>query len=1076
MNLLDARTVFISYVISSVISLTVMASLWAQHRRRWSGLGYWLADFGMQFLGLGLVVLRGKVPDFLTMAVSDLLLVGGTLVLLVGLFRFYSLPQRFWYNIIYLAAFLFLQLYFLYIYPSLQWRTINVTLGVFILCGQCAWLLLHQVPAEHQSETRLTGIIFCLFGVASLLRIALDLAVPQGNDIFKTGLMDTAVVLTYQMLYISLTFSLIMMVNRRLNATVDAYIRERAHAEQALRKSESSLHAVLQSTADGILAIGPAGEVLYTNARFVEIWHILPEVLATRDDARLLQSVIDQLSDPQGFLDKVQDLYKSTTESFDMVEFKDGRVFERLSRPLIQEGEQRGRVWSFRDITERRRAEQNLRYAEEKFRTIVEQTNSIAYIVEKGREARVLYISPQIEQVLGYTPEEWVSQPGLWERLLHPEDRERVLAENDRADQSGEPFKLEYRIFTRDGRVIWLYDESRNVLNERGEVLYSQGTEQDITGRKQTEKLQEAVYQIATATETTHSLDELYEQIHRIVSSVMPAENFYISLYDEAQDLLHFSYFRDAADEPYVKGIQPGRGLTAYVLRTGRSLLCTQAVHDELERRGDVKLLGVPSAIWLGVPLLVEGKTIGAMVVQHYSDPKAYGVREQTMLEFVSGQVASAIQRKQAEEQLMESEARYRGLFENSPISLWEEDFSALKQHINQLKQQGVTDLRAYFAQHPEVLDQFAREIKVLDVNQASLALMRASVKEQLLGSVKDVIDLDANTNFPDEIISIAQGKTEYQWEGYNTTLKGEKISVSLHWSAAPGYEDSLAKILVSVMDITDRRQAEQQLMDYSERLEEMVEVRTHELRQAQEKMVRQERLAVLGQMAGSVGHELRNPLGVISAAIYYLKLILPEAGEKVRNNLVKIEQEVRTADKIISDLLDFAREKTAQREPIQVAGLVRKTIERFPVPEQVELHLDLPEELPLVFADPLQMQQVLGNLITNACQAISDPKAGSTLRNEKGRLTISSHTSMLGAGQPGVCIQVQDTGVGIPPENMQKLFEPLFTTKARGIGLGLAVSKKLAEANGGRIEVESVSGRGSTFTLSLPVSPEARS
>ena len=141
-----------------------------------------------------------------------------------------------------------------------------------------------------------------------------------------------------------------------------------------------------------------------------------------------------------------------------------------------------------------------------------------------------------------------------------------------------------------------------------------------------------------------------------------------------------------------------------------------------------------------------------------------------------------------------------------------------------------------------------------------------------------------------------------------------------------------------------------------------------------------------------------------------------------------------------------------------------------------MELHLDLPEELPLVFADPLQMQQVLGNLITNACQAISDPKAGSTLRNEKGRLTISSHTSMLGAGQPGVCIQVQDTGVGIPPENMQKLFEPLFTTKARGIGLGLAVSKKLAEANGGRIEVESVSGRGSTFTLSLPVSPEARS
>ena len=103
--------------------------------------------------------------------------------------------------------------------------------------------------------------------------------------------------------------------------------------------------------------------------------------------------------------------------------------------------------------------------------------------------------------------------------------------------------------------------------------------------------------------------------------------------------------------------------MTAYVLRTGKSLLCTQAVHDELERQGEVKLLGVPSAIWLGVPLIVEGKTIGAMVVQHYTDPKAYGEREQHMLEFVSTQVAIAITRKRAEDALRQSEAELRALF-----------------------------------------------------------------------------------------------------------------------------------------------------------------------------------------------------------------------------------------------------------------------------------------------------------------------------------------------------------------------------------------------------------------------------
>ena len=155
------------------------------------------------------------------------------------------------------------------------------------------------------------------------------------------------------------------------------------------------------------------------------------------------------------------------------------------------------------------------------------------------------------------------------------------------------------------------------------------------------------------------------------------------------------------SDEEFGDEIHPQKGLTAYVLRTGKSLLCTQAVHDELERRGEVKLLGTPSSIWLGVPLIVQGKTIGAMVVQHYSDPAAYGEREQHMLEFVSAQVATAINRKRSEQALRESEARYRGLFEDSPIALWEEDFSAVKQRLDALRQDGVTNFAAVFCRAP---------------------------------------------------------------------------------------------------------------------------------------------------------------------------------------------------------------------------------------------------------------------------------------------------------------------------------------------------------------------------------------
>ncbi|MBI5351984.1 MAG: PAS domain S-box protein [Chloroflexi bacterium] len=166
---------------------------------------------------------------------------------------------------------------------------------------------------------------------------------------------------------------------------------------------------------------------------------------------------------------------------------KDGSIIWLSWRAIYVESE--GLTYATaRDITERKQAQEKLRESEEKFRTIVEQTSAIVYIVEKGREARVRYISPQVEKVLGFTPEEWINQPGLWERLLHYEDRERVMAEGDQSDLTGEPFKSEYRIHTKDGRVIWLYDESKNMMDERGQIKYSQGSEIEITERKQAEE------------------------------------------------------------------------------------------------------------------------------------------------------------------------------------------------------------------------------------------------------------------------------------------------------------------------------------------------------------------------------------------------------------------------------------------------------------------------------------------------------------------------------------------------------------------------------------------------------------
>ena len=259
--------------------------------------------------------------------------------------------------------------------------------------------------------------------------------------------------------------------------------------------------------------------------------------------------------------------------------------------------------------------------------------------------------------------------------------------------------------------------------------------------------------------------------------------------------------------------------------------------------------------------------------------------------------------------------------------------------------------------------------------------------------------------------------------------------------------------------EIAERKRAELQLAEYTENLEAMVEERTHALKDAQEKLVRQERLALLGQVAGSMGHELRNPLGVISNAIYFLKLAQPNANDQIKEYLDIIEKETHTSDKIITDLLDFSRIKATDRKAVSVSELIYQTLNRFPAPATVDVILNIPADLPSVFVDAQQVSQVLGNLTVNACQAMPDG----------GQLTVDSNLCMVDGGQ-WVRIAIKDTGVGITPENMKKLFEPLFSTKIKGVGLGLAVSLKLIEANDGRIEVTSEAGVGSTFTVFLPL------
>ena len=247
--------------------------------------------------------------------------------------------------------------------------------------------------------------------------------------------------------------------------------------------------------------------------------------------------------------------------------------------------------------------------------------------------------------------------------------------------------------------------------------------------------------------------------------------------------------------------------------------------------------------------------------------------------------------------------------------------------------------------------------------------------------------------------------------------------------------------ILLAIEDMTERRRAEQ------------------ELREAQEGLIRKERLAMLGQLASGVGHDLRNPLGAIKNAAYFLNMVLEEPDPEVKETLEILKKEVGTSEAIISSLLDFARANPPTKRKTGVSKVLQEALARAAVPNNIEVLQEISETLPEILADPDQLGQVFGNIILNGIQAMT----------EGGQLTIKSE-----APAPGrVSVSITDTGAGIPEEQLEKLFEPLYTTKAKGVGLGLAIVKTLVEGHGGTIEVESEIGRGSVFTVRLPINRE---
>jgi len=248
-----------------------------------------------------------------------------------------------------------------------------------------------------------------------------------------------------------------------------------------------------------------------------------------------------------------------------------------------------------------------------------------------------------------------------------------------------------------------------------------------------------------------------------------------------------------------------------------------------------------------------------------------------------------------------------------------------------------------------------------------------------------------------------------------------------------------------------------QQVKEYAQHLEEKVEERTQQLKEVQQQLLKSERLAAIGELAAMIGHDLRNPLTGIAGATYYLKT---KCGSKIDNKskemLRIIEEDIENSNKIINDLLEYSGEMKLDLNDSNLRLIVKKALSAVKIPENVRV-ANLTGDQPKINVDADKLKRVFVNVIKNAVDAM--PKGG--------KLTIES-----GESNGNLEIVFSDTGSGMSEETSRNLYKPLFTTKAKGMGFGLSICKRIVEAHDGKIYARSTIGKGSTFTVTLPIQP----
>jgi PAS domain S-box-containing protein len=658
---------------------------------------------------------------------------------------------------------------------------------------------------------------------------------------------------------------------------------------------------------------------------------------------------------------------------------------------------------------------------------------------------------------------------------------------------------------------IWLLED------EREQALDT------LEERRRRERAQACVYRISDAARSVRDLPELFRTIHMSIGEVLPARNFYIALFDPADQTLSFPYFVDEHDSPpSTKTL--GRGLTEYVLRTRKPLLATPDVFTELVTQGEVELIFTDSVDWLGVPLLVGQEVIGVLVIQTYDGTVRLGPEDRDLLVFVSEQVTAAVAARRSAEALQERETLLRIAVEQLPAVLWTTDeelrfTSSVGAGLTALGlkpgQVVGTSVAAFAEEDEKILSPHRRalagESVSFDVELGGRTFMSrveplhdsSSVVKGTVGMALDVTEEKRAAARLRQVIDLVPHfifakDTEGRYilanralaEAHATTIRELLGKTAVEIGTDPEEARQFEADDQEVLRTGQRKIIpEERFTDASGRVRFMqttkiplpssesgallgVSIDISERKAAEETLRRAAKEESLTVLAGGVAHDFNNLLAAVLGHVSLTLAKLPE-DSPARRHAEKAAATVERAADLTRQMLAYSGRGHFVIQPTDLGEVVRESLPLLQValPKKVRLQTRLAPDTPLVDADVGQIQQVVMNLVINGGEALGERGGTVTVATGVRDVEPTDERFWRITGQPlpagrYAVLEVADDGPGMEEETVSRIFDPFFTTKFTGRGLGLAAVLGVMRGHRGGLHVESRPGGGTLFQL----------